>query len=101
MLYEVALLIEEADGDEGQAEIAGRLTMIPRQDPKLTGVNGKAFVQSKLGTKVSHQLGLLGQMFGNLGVWASREVTVVSANDALELGHIGTVFGGPIDPLLG
>src|SRR5690554_2010356 len=100
-LYEVTLLVEQTDGDEGQTKVTGRLTVVSGQDAKPTGVDGKALVQAKFGTKVGHQLGLLGQILGNLRVRAIRQVAIVSTDYTVKLRHIGTVLGSAINSLLG
>ena len=50
-LLEVTLRVEEADADEGQPQVAGRLAVIAGQDAQAAGVDGQRFVQPKLGEK--------------------------------------------------
>ena len=51
-LAEVALGIEEADADEGQAQVAGLFAVVASEDAQATGVDGQRLVQAELGGEV-------------------------------------------------
>ena len=53
---EVALAVEEADADEGQPEVAGRLAVVAGQDAEAAGIDGQAFVEAELGAEVGDQI---------------------------------------------
>ena len=54
-LIEIALGIEQADGDEIEPLIAGRLAMIAGQDAETARVDREALVKAVLGAEISHQ----------------------------------------------
>src|SRR5207253_4717745 len=53
VLTEVTLPVHEADADERQAEIAGRLQMISRQNTKTARIDRKTFMNSELGGEIA------------------------------------------------
>ena len=51
-LAEVALGIEKADADEGQAEVAGLFAVVAGEDAQAAGVDGQRLVEAELGAEV-------------------------------------------------
>ena len=51
-LAEVALLVEQADADEGEAEVAGFFEVVARQDSKTARIDGNRRVHAELGAEV-------------------------------------------------
>ena len=49
LLAEVALGVEQADADEWQSEVGGRLQMVAGQDPETAGVLRQRLGQAELG----------------------------------------------------
>src|SRR5437879_1619983 len=54
MLLEVSLAVEEPDTDEGQAEIARRLEVIPGKHAEAPRIKWKAFMYAELRAKIGH-----------------------------------------------
>ena len=52
LLAEVAVAVEEADGDQRQAEVVGRLQMVAGQHPEAPGVLGERGGDAELGGEV-------------------------------------------------
>ena len=55
LLAEVALVVEEADADEGHAEAAGRLQVVAGQYAQAAGVLGQRLGDAELGGEVGHR----------------------------------------------
>ena len=53
-LAEVAVAVEEADADEGHAEVGGRLQVVAGQDAEAAGVLGDGLGDAELGREVGH-----------------------------------------------
>ena len=51
-LAEVALVVEQADADQGDAQVAGALQVVAGQDPEAPRVDRQALVQPELGREV-------------------------------------------------
>ena len=51
-LQEIALVVEQADADERNAEIGGALDVVAREHAQAAGVDGQRFVQSEFGGEV-------------------------------------------------
>jgi hypothetical protein len=49
LLFEIAVAIEQPDRDKIQVEIAGRFTMVARENAETAGVIRDRFVEAKLG----------------------------------------------------
>ncbi|MNN02623.1 hypothetical protein D3C81_1152890 [compost metagenome] len=56
LLVKVAFLVEQADADEGQAHVAGRLAVVAGQDAEPAGIDRQAFVQAELGAEIGDQV---------------------------------------------
>src|SRR5882672_7616475 len=54
-LDEVSLAIEQADADEGQVAIAGRLAVIARENAKTTRIDRQAFMDAEFGAEIRDQ----------------------------------------------
>ncbi len=83
-LAEVAVAVEEPDGDQGHAEVAGRLEVVAGEDAEATGVLGERLGDAELGREVGDEtegrLGLLAlepprlrEVAGELGVQLVEE----------------------------
>ncbi len=57
MLLEIALVVEQSDGDQRHAQPAGAFNMVAREHAQAAGVNRHRFVQAELGGKIRHRLG--------------------------------------------
>ena len=55
-LHEVALAVEQADGDERQLEVARRLAVVAGEDAEAAGVDRQALVHAELGAEIRHQV---------------------------------------------
>ena len=55
VLPEVSLLIEQADSHQRNAQVAGRLQMVARQNSQAAGEDREAFGQAKLGREICNQ----------------------------------------------
>src|SRR5579884_1626774 len=95
-LLEVALRIEKANADEGQAEVAGLFAVVAGQNTQAAGVDREGFVQAKLRREVSD--GLIDQFRvgacepGFIRPW--MHVMVEIADYAIVLLEIFRVGGG-------
>src|SRR5690606_5476582 len=78
-LVEVALPVEQPDGDERQPQIARGLAMIARQDAETAGVDREALVEAVLGAEVRDEI-VLADAGPLVGLRPLLEVRV-------ELGH--------------
>ena len=55
-LHEIALAVEQPDGDEWQLEVARRLAMVAGEDAEAAGIDRQALVYAELGAEVGHQV---------------------------------------------
>ena len=53
LLFKITVPIEQTDRDEVKIEIAGRLAVIARENPKTAGIIRNRFVKAKLGREIS------------------------------------------------
>jgi hypothetical protein len=56
-LAEIALAVEQADGNEGQAHVRGALAVVAGEDAEAAGIDRQAFVEAELGTEIGDQVG--------------------------------------------
>ena len=56
MLLEIALIVEQADGHERHAQIAGAFDVIARQHAQAARINRHRFVDAKLGREIGDRL---------------------------------------------
>jgi hypothetical protein len=56
-LVEIALAVEQADGDEGQAHVGGALAVVAGKDAEAAGVDRQALVEAELGAEIGDQVG--------------------------------------------
>ena len=56
MLLEIALVVEQADGDQRNAQAAGALDVIAREDAQATGIDRHGLVDAELQREVGHRL---------------------------------------------
>jgi hypothetical protein len=94
-LFEVALLVEEAHADEGEAEVAGGLEMVAGEDAEASGEDGEALGKAELGREVSDQrmVEALRISFvepSGFGVKVGVEIGL----DAMEMTEEGVIDGG-------
>ena len=54
-LPEVAAAVEEADADERDAELGGRLQVVAGEDAEAAGVDRQALVEAELGREVGDE----------------------------------------------
>ncbi len=57
MLAEIALGVEQADGDQRDSQAAGALDVVAGQDAEAAGINRHRFVDAELGRKIDNGLG--------------------------------------------
>ncbi len=57
VLFEISLLVEQADTHQGHAEIAGRFQMIPGEHTEAPGKHGQALGQAELRREIRHKHG--------------------------------------------
>jgi hypothetical protein len=99
-LVEIALAVEQADGDEGQAHVGGALAVVAGKDAEAAGVDRQALVEAELGAEIGDQVGglqgrpprQLQPRFGVIGI-EGRQHPVHGAEE-----H--GIVGGFVDPLL-
>ena len=61
ILPEVALLIEQADADQREVQIAGGFQMIAGEDAQAAGIDGQALGEAVLGGEIGDQLAVGGR----------------------------------------
>jgi hypothetical protein len=54
-LVEVALVVQDADADQRDAQVAGALEVVAGQHPQAAGVDRQALVQPELHREVGHR----------------------------------------------
>jgi hypothetical protein len=97
-LGEIALAIEQADGDEGQAQIGGALAMVAGEDAQAAGIDRKALVEAELGAEIGDQVAGLqlqghvpAQGLAHVGV-EGRQHAVVAAQEDVVFRRLGQAF---------
>jgi hypothetical protein len=55
-LAEIALAVEQADGDEGQAQVGGALAVVAGEDAEAAGIDRQAFMEAELGAEIGDQV---------------------------------------------
>ena len=99
VLVEITALVQQADADEGQAEVAGGLEMIAGEDAEAAGIVGDALRQSEFRGEVGDA------QFPGLGVRhrepaGGGEVLVQIRGRAVHLGQEGLVRGEFVEAFL-
>ncbi len=89
-LSEVALFVEETNGDEIRTGVAGRFAVVTGEHTQATGVNLKAFVKAVLSAEVRHQRGIRRGRSG-------REVGIQRVPGLVVSSQVDRILGGPIE----
>ncbi len=98
-LREVALPVEQADRDEGQAAVAGRLAVVPGEDAEAAGVDREALVEPELRAEVGDQV--VGAELVDLAPpHAGADVRVVGRQHAVQVGEVDRILGRAVEPRL-
>ena len=84
-LAEISLAIEQADADEGDAEIGGALDVIAGQNSESTGIYRERLMHAKFGGEISHGTG-------------SQHTGVARAPGSLRLLVLAQTTIGVVDP---
>ena len=85
LLLEVAMPVEQADGDEVQAEVRGGLAVVASEDAEAAGVVRHGLVEAELGREIRHQRAGRGAgVAGAIGVAPGH----VGLEAAVNLGHL-------------
>ena len=92
-LLEIALAIEQADADEGQAHVAGRLAVVAGKDAEAAGVDRQAFVETEFGAEVGDQVVLLERVPMHVRHARHLVVGVVGRQDAVQGAEENRRFG--------
>jgi hypothetical protein len=98
LLGEIALAVEQPDGDERQAHVACRLAVIAREDAEASGVDREAFVETELEAEVGDEIALT-QPSGTLRPSRLAVIGVVRRQRPVEVIEEHRV-GGSLDELL-
>ncbi len=99
-LREVSLAIEDADRDEGETEVAGRLAVITGQDAQPAGVERDALVNTEFGAEVGDEVPLRIEQPVDLRAHPRPMVGIVAGEDSVEVLHVDPVLGSLLEPLL-
>ncbi len=90
-LHEIAFAIEQADSDEPEPQIAGRLGMVGRKDAQSARSDGQGFVEAELGAEVGHRpLQEVGRVLATPGL-VLVEVSVEGGQNLTNAGGEGGV----------
>jgi hypothetical protein len=91
-LAEVAVLVEQADANERQCHVAGRLDMIAGEHSQTTGVDAERFVKAIFGAEVGDGAIQRGAVLAvEPMLCAARHVAIELGQDLTVLGHEGGV----------
>ncbi|MCY1395836.1 hypothetical protein D9M71_107900 [compost metagenome] len=83
-LVEIAFPVEQADADEGQAHVAGRLAVVAGENAEAAGIDRQALVQAEFGAEIGDQVVFLEGLAGYVPhVWPFV-IAVVAREDAIE-----------------
>ncbi len=100
LLDEIPLPVEEPHGDEGKADVAGRLAVVPREDPQPPRIDGEGFVEGVLRREIGEGLlPPLGVSLGEPGVFIGQ-IEIIGGHHLVVLEEIRTVGGDGVDLLL-
>ena len=55
MLPEIALVVEQADADQRNAEVGGALDVVAGEHAEAAGINRQRLVQAELGGEIGHR----------------------------------------------
>ncbi len=100
-LGEIALAVEHAHRHEGDAQVAGRLAVVPRQDAQAAGIEWQALVQAELGAEVGDQVLVRIQVLLDTAAGLLAMIGVVGHQDAVVILQEDPVLQRGLQPLLG
>ena len=96
-LGEVAVVVQQADADEGNAEVAGSLAVVAGEDAEAAGVDREALVQPELGAEVCDEVVVRIQELPALGPRVAFHVGVEAAQHAPVFLEVAAVLGGLVE----
>ena len=100
-LGEVAHLVQQPNGHERQADIAGGLAVVAGQDAQAARVDRKALVQAELQAEVGDQVFLGIEQLGELGTPPVFPVGVVGGQHLAVVLQVGAILRGLVQARLG
>ena len=100
VLAEIALLVAQADADQGHAEVAGRLEVVAGEDAKPPGIHGQAGADAVFQAEIGHDGLAVAVGKGNRGGLARQVGRKRLAQVAYPL-HEEVVLGQGLQGLLG
>ncbi len=98
-LEEVALPVQQSDADEGQAEIACGLAMVPGENAQAAGIDRQAFVETEFGAEVRNEVALA-EVAGFTHARRLRVVGVVGRQHAVVGVEEDAILRGFVQPPL-
>jgi hypothetical protein len=99
-LLEVTLAVEQADADEGQPHVAGRLAVVAGQNAEAAGVDRQAFVETEFGAEVGDQVVRFERVTMHVRHVRRLVVGLEGGGDAIQGADEHRVFGGGFETLL-
>ena len=97
ILAEITFLIEQTDGDEGKAEIAGSFQVITGEHAEATGKNGEAFSDAEFQGEISYEEILVFDVFALVPRALRVEVGIQAFGDALQVSEERIIAGGCLE----
>jgi hypothetical protein len=98
-LVEIALAEQQADGDEGHAQVAGRLAVVAGEDAQPAGIDRQALVEAELEAEVGDQV-VVAQVLGAVRARRLVVIGVVGRQHARVVAEEHRVVGGIQQALL-
>ena len=99
-LVKVALMVEQADADEGQAHIAGPLAVVAGKDSEAAGVDRQALMEAELGAEIGDQVVALEPLAVDVGHVGQFVVAAVGRDHAIQRADEDRILGGGFEALL-
>jgi hypothetical protein len=100
VLSEIALLIEQPDSDERQAEVARRLQVIAREDAEAAGVDRKTLVEAELRGEIGDLRARWSGLSFAIVPGLTVQVVLKRIPDAIEMSDEAVVVGEFVEPIL-
>jgi hypothetical protein len=97
ILSKIAFLIEKADTDERQAQIASGFEMIAREDAEPAGKDGKALGDAKFEREVGDEEIVVLGVFALIPGTQAREISIEAFGDTVEMGEAGIIARGGLE----
>ena len=93
-LGEIALAVEQANADKGQAHVARRLAVVAGQDAQAPGIDRQALVEAEFGAEIGDQIALMRSRLRSIAPQGCIEINVEGRQHPVIVAEENRVVGG-------